>query len=263
LTLLADVTLGQQQAPGAAAAAPPPPPAAPPKSQPPANSFDGIGKGFLDGKNKLYGKKGSDEGSDKNGTFDAEFQKLMEAADPAFASQFKDPRSKSGGLPGGENDLMTEALASLAGVIEPGGMPADHPGMTMGLDLDAIAAKASKEKIQKEREQKLVQERMAAALEDDSAARKAKIQEVLKHNTKLTASGVDVVIDLSTFPSEGKLSMNDMELEVGNRNIVLHSKYGSVAVPLSEGLDEDNVGAKLSQKKRTLTVSVANKREKL
>lgn len=128
-----------------------PPPAPPPqKAAPPPGKMDGMGKGFLDGMNKLYKGQGSSEGGggDPNGTFDAEFQKLMEAADPAFASQFKDPRAKHSTATGNqEEDIMTEALASLAQVIEPGSNAS--PGA--GLDLSAVAAKAAKEKEERSR----------------------------------------------------------------------------------------------------------------
>ena len=113
-----------QHAAGSGPTPPQPPPAKAPAPAPapaPPSNFDSLkkNKGFLtgDGKGKLYGKGGSSEGSDVAGTFDAEFAKLMEAADPEFNAQFKDPRSKSSGPEDDpERDLMTAALSSLANV---------------------------------------------------------------------------------------------------------------------------------------------------
>jgi hypothetical protein len=103
----------------------------------------------------------------------------------------------------------------------------------------------------------------ASGLEDDSAAKKQAPPKTLSHSLKSTAAGSDYVIDLSSFPTDSKLSMADMDLEVGGGTIVLRSKHGGVVVPLGADDDESNISAKLSQKKRTLTVKVAARREKL
>ena len=156
---------------------------------------------------------------------------------------------------------MTEALAGLAGVIEPNGTSSSP---NLGLDLEKISEKAKADKEENERERKRAMEVQAAALEDDSAARKPKAKKVFGHTTKLTAAGgAEIVFDLSHFPPGSKLSMADMNLEVGGGTVVLTSKFGEALAAMPEGADEETVGAKLSQKKRTLTVKVAGKREKL
>ena len=94
----------------------PPPPAPPPPAKA-ATTTDSIkkNKGFLEGTNRLYGGKGSNEGTGDDGSFDAEFHKLMEMADPSFAANFEDPRAKKS-LGGDHEDTLTEALHSLAKV---------------------------------------------------------------------------------------------------------------------------------------------------
>jgi len=256
----ADGSLGKPEKP-----APPKPP--PP---PPSNKFDGMQKGFLDGVDKLYKGQGSSEGAPGGGegSFDVEFQKLMMQADPAFASQFDDPRMKGGGAAGfGQDDIMTEALASMANFAEPGA--SGQGGARMGLDLDKIAQKATREKEEKSRKMREMRERMAKGLELDGGGGgkgggRGGRNDKFKFEKKETAGGVEVVIDLKGFPEGKKLSMGEMELEVGSGHIVLNSGFGNVAVPIPD-MDEDQVSAKLSQKKRTLTVKVAKMavREKL
>ncbi|GMH96213.1 hypothetical protein TrVE_jg6443 [Triparma verrucosa] len=247
--------------PAAAPPMPTPAPAAAPAAPPAAPKFDGLkqNKGFLKGAGggKLYGKKGSSEGDGDAGTFDAEFAKLMEKADPEFNAQFKDPRAKDTGASGsGEEDVMSAALSALAGVGSLTGEGSDK------VDLDALTKKNEENVRKQQKEKKERMKKMAAALVPDGAAKVAKKVPDLAYSTKVEGDGSCVV----TFDLKGgaggvggdKLSMDDMDLEVSEGGLRLMSKLGAAMVDLG-GVGKINceeVKAKLSQKKRTLRVTL-------
>eukprot|EP00518_Triparma_eleuthera_P003123 CAMPEP_0182460312 /NCGR_PEP_ID=MMETSP1319-20130603/5211_1 /TAXON_ID=172717 /ORGANISM="Bolidomonas pacifica, Strain RCC208" /LENGTH=664 /DNA_ID=CAMNT_0024659389 /DNA_START=180 /DNA_END=2174 /DNA_ORIENTATION=- len=254
-----------QHASGSGAAPPKPPPAkaqapAPAPAPAPPSNFDSLkkNKGFLngDGKGKLYGKDGSSEGSGGAGTFDAEFAKLMEAADPEFNAQFRDPRSKKGGdIDDPERDLMTAALSSLANV---GSLSAEGSA----IDLEEVTRKNEENVRRKQQEKKERRMKQAAALEPDDAAKSREKAASLAYSTKEDAStnSITVTVDLSSAASSSaKLSMSDMDLEVSETTLRLVSKHGSAFVDLVAPIDCDSVKAKLSQKKKTLKVILAKK----
>ena len=102
-------------------------------------------------------------------------------------------------------------------------------------------------------------QKQAAALEPDEAAKpRQKIVE-LAYSTREDAvsNSITVTIYFSSSSTE-KLSMDEMDLEVSETNLRLVSKHGSVVVDLVP-IDCNSVKAKLSQKKKTLRVTLARK----
>ncbi|GMH71904.1 hypothetical protein TL16_g05778 [Triparma laevis f. inornata] len=246
---------------GQTAAPPVPVPPAPAKVAPPAApKFDGLkqNKGFLSsgGGGKLYGRKRSSEGDGGAGTFDAEFAKLMEKADPEFNAQFKDPRAKgTESLGSGEEDVMSAALSALAGVGSLTGEGSDK------VDLNALTKKNEENVRKQQKEKKVRMMKMAAALVPDGETKAGKSLPDLAYSTKVEGDGCVVTFDLGKGCGEEKLRMNDMDLEVSEGGLRLVSKLGAAMVDLGGiilggKIDCDSVKAKLSQKKKTLKVTL-------
>ncbi|GMH59918.1 hypothetical protein TrRE_jg3306 [Triparma retinervis] len=237
--------------------APPKPPtategAAPPK--PPKDSMK-ANKGFLEGKSNLYGGKGSMEGEE--GSFDLEFQKLMEAADPSFAANFNDPRSKrSKGILGEDSeDALTQALSSMSD-IDFGIGPSD------GLDMEKLRRNAAEQKYKAKKETLEQRKHAAAALDVEeraSAVKGASKKDALAFSLKDGAEGLEVLIKFGEGDGE-KLALADMDLEVSEESLRLGTKYGDAWVDLAGyAINEEEVKAKMSQKKRTLKVTLGKK----
>jgi len=249
-------------------------------------SFKNLGmKGFLEGKNKLYGNEGSSEGggieskpSGGAGTFDAEFMSLMESADPEFASQFDDPRIRQTDK---EGDALNEVFKGLADTI--GGMP--EMGMGGGgagkeeIDVNKLKVATNKKISEKKKNDMKKREMRSKALElsDDSEAAAsvsapascisatatsscafslsaAQLPHELKNIDEHTIS---VTMDLSSAPP-GKLLMDDIDLQISRSFLLMSTAFGTANVNLQKScgkeVDEDSVVAKLSQKKRTLKI---------
>lgn len=200
---------------GAAAQPPPTPPVPPKEAGGKAKDSMKKNKGFLEGKNKLYGGKGSEEGED--GSFDVEFQKLMEAADPSFAANFSDPRAKHSQGLGGENqeDVLTQALSSLADMDL-------GVGASDGLDMDKLRKNAEESRYKSTVETLSKRKEAAAALdvEERAANKKAgkKMKGALAFSLKDGAGGLEVVIKFGEGEG-GMLSLTDMDLEVSSDSL--------------------------------------------
>mmetsp|Transcript_4429 Transcript_4429/g.8928 ORF Transcript_4429/g.8928 Transcript_4429/m.8928 type:complete len:296 (-) Transcript_4429:27-914(-) len=213
-------------------------------------------KGFLEGKNKLYGGKGSVEGEE--GSFDVEFQKLMEQADPSFAANFNDPRAKqSTGILGEDSeDALTHALSSMAD-IDFGIGPSD------GLDMEKLRKNAAEQKYKSTVETISKRAMAAGALdveERKSAVKGASKKDALAFSLKDGPDGIEVLIKFGEGDGE-RLVLGEMDLEVSEDSLRLGTKYGDAWVDLGGyGIDQDEVKAKMSQKKRTLKVTLGKKK---
>ena len=238
-------------------------------------SFKNLGnKGFLEGKNQLYGDDPSGASESGDGAFDVEFQKLMEAADPEFASQFSDPRAK-----GGEDESeLNEVFASLAGALGSGGgdnrnsnsNSNRNPNLDLGgIDVEAIKkhteGKKSGSNKKRAEEAKSRKKMMANAVDKNkNPLTKGNVE---KAQIPFTAETNDNTVSI-TLNMEGggggKLSLADMDLQVSSSYLLINTDFGSANINLCKNggggeVDEDSVKAKFSQKKRTLKITMQKK----